>query len=95
MKLTQKIRKVFLSDVRAIHELKSWPDEFEAINRGIKTHEVRKWDRDYEVGDLLILREYEPIERHYTGRMLHCKVTHVTQGGRFGLPEDVCVMSVK
>ena len=93
--IVQKIRKLFLSDVRAIHELRSWPDEFEAVSRGKKTHEVRKWDRDYQEGDLLILREYDPIKKHYSARMLYREVTHVTQGGRFGLPEDICVMSVK
>ena len=85
-RLLRKIRKVFLSEIRAVHELKSWPDEFEAICAGTKSHEVRKRDRDFEVGDQLILREYDPLGKTYSGRILYLEIVHITPGGRFGLP---------
>ena len=50
----------------AEHSLKCWPDEFAAVLDGSKTHEYRRDDRGgYEVGDILVLREWFPttIER--------------------------------
>lgn len=46
-----------------IHELKTWPQGFEAILAGTKTHEVRPADRAFEVGDVLYLREFIPHEQ--------------------------------
>jgi len=67
------------------HELKSWPEYFEPILNGAKTFELRKNDRDYQVFDLLHLREYEPAtavnkEGHYTGRYCYRRVTYVLDG---------------
>lgn len=42
------------------HELKCHPNEFDAILRGDKTVEMRLNDRDYQTGDTLHLREYDP-----------------------------------
>lgn len=42
------------------HVLKCWPDSFNAILGGEKTYEVRVNDRDYQLGDVLVLREYMP-----------------------------------
>ena len=43
------------------HELKTWPSPFQAVRRGEKTHEVRgSRDRNFSVGDLLLLREFVP-----------------------------------
>ena len=50
------------------HELKTWPEYFQAVWDGNKTFELRKNDRDYQVGDKLILREWCPELNDYTGR---------------------------
>lgn len=42
------------------HDLKCWPGSFEAIMHGEKTFEYRKNDRDFQVGDVLILHEFIP-----------------------------------
>lgn len=42
------------------HELKCNTEYFSRIAMGQKTFEIRKNDRDYQVGDKLILREYDP-----------------------------------
>ncbi|ANL35319.1 DUF3850 domain-containing protein [Rhizobium phaseoli] len=51
------------------HILKCWPDEFQAIRAGRKPFEYRKNDRDYKVGDTLLLREFDPAGGFYTGAM--------------------------
>ena len=90
----------------ATHQVKCWPAQFEALADGRKHHEVRRNDRDYQVGDVLMLHEFIPddpemaaetgrgVSGHYTGRALERHVTWVTRPGTFGLPADVCVMSL-
>jgi hypothetical protein len=60
-----------------VHELKTWNPSFSDILSGVKTFEVRKGDRDYKVGDALLLREYEPVAGIYTGRDCRVYVTYV------------------
>jgi hypothetical protein len=60
-----------------IHELKTWPQYFEAILSGAKRFEYRINDRDFEVGDSLRLREWDPKIERYTGRELGCCVTYL------------------
>lgn len=90
-----------------IHYLKCHPRPFEALAVGVKTHEVRKADRDYRVGDLLVLREWVPdiqedktlssgdSRGEYTGREIQRRVTHITDRGTYGIPDDLLVMSVR
>ena len=46
-----------------IHNLKTWPKEFQAIRTGEKTVEVRLDDgAHYQAGDLLLLREWDSTQ---------------------------------
>ena len=58
------------------HELKLEAEEFEVLASGAKTFEIRLNDRNYKVGDLLILREWTPLF-FYTGREGHKYITHI------------------
>lgn len=60
-----------------IHELKTWPEYFYDVYAGDKTFEVRQNDRDFSVGDTLILREYDPRTDKYSGRSIRCIVSYV------------------
>lgn len=40
-----------------VHEVKCCPEYFEALKSGVKTFEVRKKDRPYQIGDFLALNE--------------------------------------
>ena len=78
----------------ATHALKTWPEPFAAVLSGNKVHEIRKADRPFAVGDVLVLQEWDPETQDYTGDALSVKVTHLTPPGEWGLPDDICVMSV-
>ena len=77
---------------RREHELKTWPEFFQAVKRGEKRHEVRDNDRDYRVGDVLLLREYEPLTGNYTGDELRVRVTWL---GTAFLPSPLVAMSIE
>ena len=77
------------------HHIKSWPEQFKAVDAEVKHHEVRVSDRPYHVDDVLVLHEWEPKPCTYTGRTLRVLVTWITRQNTFGLPPNVCVMSVE
>ncbi len=87
-----------------IHELKTWPGPFQAVLDGTKRHEIRVNDRGFAVGDTLILEEWipnlgilpadAPPYDGYTERWQHVRVTYMTSGGEWGLPPNLCVMSI-
>lgn len=59
------------------HELKTDPEFFELFRLGKKTAELRYDDRGYEVGDWLVLREYDRNTQAYSGRVDRFIVCHV------------------
>jgi uncharacterized protein DUF3850 len=67
-----------------VHDLKSWPEFFRDVLEGKKNHEYRLNDRGYRVGDVLRLREYDPMARAYTGRSVDRSVTYVCDLSRVG-----------
>lgn len=60
------------------HTVKSWAHFFDAIKAGNKLHDLRKLDRDYKVGDKLILQRYDNIEGEYTGEELEVEISYIT-----------------
>lgn len=72
-------------------ELKSWPETFTRILDGTKRYEVRKADRDFQVGQMVRLREWDPQTQLYTGREATIRITHLTPAGKFDLPSLLCV----
>ena len=59
------------------HELKCWPEYFQAVQSGEKTFEVRRFDRPFAVGDILLLREWDPKSGDYTGREIRCRISYL------------------
>lgn len=83
------------------HRVKSWPRLFEAIRTGEKAFELRRsTDRDFRIGDTLMLMEYEPGTEMYTGRTLPVRITYVTSGEHpcalsgQGLHEGFCILGI-
>jgi hypothetical protein len=76
-----------------VHALKTLPEFF--IEVGVtKFFEVRKDDRNYQVGDILWLQEWT-YEDSFTGESKRFKVTFLS-GSRqdSGIKEGYCVMSI-
>lgn len=59
-----------------IHDLKILPVHFQAVERGEKRAELRKWDRSFDTGDTLRLREWTEADG-YTGRQIDVRVVHI------------------
>lgn len=78
-----------------IHDLKCWPEFYAAIQSGAKRFEVRENDRDFRVGDVLILREWSNDAHVYTGQETWHRVTYMLTGGSFGLAPGFVVMSIE
>lgn len=67
------------------HRLKTWPEYFQQVWASNKLFEVRKNDRDFQVGDRVDLVEYEPESEKLTGREISAVITYVLHGGLFGI----------
>lgn len=59
------------------HDLKTWPEFFADLLAGRKPFELRKNDRDFQVGDDLYLHEYDPATNSYSGRVLVRRVDYI------------------
>ena len=59
----------------SVHELKTIRPWFRDVWDGTKTAELRRDDRDYAVGDVLLLREWH--NDTYTGRQVAVEVTNI------------------
>ena len=73
-----------------IHK-KTWPAFFQKVLDGDKTFELRLADFDCNIGDILVLKEWDPTTKEYTGRELEKEVTYVlkTKDQKFFTKEDV------
>lgn len=84
-----------------LHELKSQPQFFSEIKNGYKTHDLRLRDRDYAVGDIVWLREWNPETGEYTGRELIRTITYITDVDSpcayspAALHPDFCILSIQ
>ncbi len=58
-------------------EKKIWPKFFQSIIEGNKTFELRLADWECKKGDILILKEWDPEKKGYTGRTLEKAVNYV------------------
>lgn len=58
-------------------EKKVWPEYFQQIVDGKKTFELRLNDFDISEGDILVLKEWDPVTKDYTGRTSEKTVGYV------------------
>jgi len=81
------------------HLLKTEARFFEQVSKGNKTAEVRRFDRDFQAGDFLILEEVVSVgvglSMKATGRSFHSAITHVLPSNEFeGIAEGFCLLSM-
>lgn len=58
---------------------KIWPEFFDKVASGEKNFDVRLTDFECKPGDTLVLEEWDPETKQYTGRKLEKKVTYVAR----------------
>ena len=58
---------------------KIWPEYFDAVSSGKKKFELRLNDFEAKEGDVLILEEWNPKTKEYTGRKIEKKITFVVK----------------
>ena len=85
-----------------VHELKTDPDAFKNVLCGRKNFEIRRNDRYFKVGDLLLLHETvssgeemkngKPLK--YTGRTIPRIINYILPGGQYGIDPEFVVMDV-
>lgn len=76
------------------HALKTWPEYFEELKNGHKTFELRKDDRPFESGDILLAQEYDPKEG-YTGEELTFVIGSILRDvPKLGLKQGYCILSI-
>ena len=56
---------------------KIWPEYFKLVLSGKKSFELRLNDFDVKEGDRLVLEEWDPKTKEYTGRKIEKKVDYV------------------
>ena len=84
-----------------MQHLKSWPRFFNPILAGQKKHDIRRNDRRFEVGDIIILEEYDDHTSKYTGRTLKAKITWISSSdepcsiAEDALSSNFCVLSLE
>lgn len=75
----------------AKHDLKILPKYYDDVMMEKKCFELRLNDRDYQVGDIFLLREYIP-EYGYTGRWYVNTIQYVLKDcPEYGLKDGYCI----
>lgn len=75
-----------------IHKLKIKPEYFNDVISGKKKFEVRYNDRDFKVGDLIVLEEFK--NNRYTNRFLNCEITYILNDQEY-LKENYVVLGFR
>lgn len=60
------------------HDLKINSEYFLSVKEGLKDFEIRRNDRDFKVGDIVILNEYFNETGIYSGEKIAVKIKYIT-----------------
>lgn len=77
-----------------LQALKIEPGYFNAVVEGNKTFDVRKNDRPFNVNDEIILQEYYPETKKYTGREWRGVISYILFDERF-CKKGFCILGLK
>jgi hypothetical protein len=75
----QDLSHEFVAPLPVTHDLKIWPEFFEAMKAGHKRFEIRLNDRLFQMGDQLTLSEFDPKDASvgYTGAFMNVRVMSI------------------
>lgn len=78
-----------------IHYVKILPEYFDAVQNLEKNFELRKDDRNYQVGDFITLNEWK--DGVYTGRQAGAyKISYILRNcPEYGLKDGYCIIGLK
>lgn len=79
MRTAEAFQEASHSRTAITHQLKILPEYFQAVIDGRKKAELRTNDRDFNVGDYLLLAEWESGAAEYTGREIRVEISDITQ----------------
>ena len=70
---------------------KAWPELFQKVFDGDKKFDLRLADWKCNEGDVLVLKEWNPDTKEYTGRILEKKITYIlkTKDSNFWSKEEM------
>ena len=75
-------------------EKKILPEYFLAVKNQTKTFELRKDDSDYQLHDILILKEWNG--REYTGNEVIREITFILRNAsEYGLFDGYCILGIQ
>lgn len=60
-----------------VHDVKEWPKWHADLVSEKMQFETRKNDRDYRIGDVLVVREWDPDTSAYTGKLAVRVITYI------------------
>jgi hypothetical protein len=66
-----------MKESNVLHK-KTWPSLFQKVLSGKKNCDLRLADFDIKEGDTLVLEEWDPKTKEYTGRKIEKKVVNLT-----------------
>lgn len=80
------------------HYLKTLPHFFKASLDQVKTFDLRFNDRNYKVGDLIHLKEWDPKKEKFTGREIVREVRYILDTGdpvgKKGLRKNYAILAL-
>ncbi len=92
--------------MQSIHELKTVNRYWDAVAAGSKTFEVRRNDRAFQTGDIIVLTRTTE-NGNYDTRLqdrspggsfeksqISFRITYLLQGGQFGIEPGFCVLGL-
>ena len=88
----ERIKTLPSEKEKKVHDIKIGKEFFEDVKNNVKTFELRKNDRNYKVGEILELHEYEAGEE--TGRTCRKLITYMLKEFT-GLQNGYCILGIK
>jgi len=77
-----------------MHYLKCWTEYFSQITEGKKLFELRKDDRGFFIGDIIVLQEYCPYTGNYSKRSIKVIITSIVRNFE-GLRDGYVILGIE